>query len=244
MARFEMESIANICSPYKEKFGIPRQPNLVESSLSQISFDLTQENRECCKYLETFSHIWLFYVFHENAGRWKARVRPPRLGGNKSVGVFASRSPFRPNAIGFSVVKLERIFEEKKKLILEISGGDLLDGTPILDIKPYISYSDSVPEANKGWLEDHEWSFLDVSFTVEAERSLQKSELKYPHLRALIEDVLGQDPRPAYKRDDYAKVYAFRLYDFDIKWKVEGNRCEVLKIVSSHKRYASKDQNA
>ena len=230
MDKFELTTIAHIQSPFKEKFGIPRQANVIESSIAKVPFQLTQENREAFKLFEGFSHIWLVYIFHENIGRWKPRVRPPRLGGNKSVGVFASRSPFRPNPIGFSVVKLERIYEEKKQLILEVSGVDLVDGTPIVDIKPYIAYSDAIPDASQGWVEENEWTFLEVKFSPESETTLQQVYSKYPHLRDLIEETLTQDPRPAYKRDDYEKLYAFRLYDYDVKWQVNENHCRVLKI--------------
>ena len=150
-----IEPIAYIKNGYKEKFGVPRQSGLAPSVKSVIEFCVGFRDENCIRDIEQYSHLWLVWGFSKNENQWSPTVRPPRLGGNKRVGVFATRSPFRPNPIGLSCVKLEKIEDSKNGKILVVSGGDLADNTPIYDIKPYIPYADIVPEALGGFAEEH-----------------------------------------------------------------------------------------
>ena len=157
-------------------------------------------------------------------------MRPPRLGGNERVGVFASRSPFRPNGLGLSVVQLLGVQQQGSRLWLELSGVDLVDGTPILDIKPYVPYADSHPEARGGFAPDAPTP-MAVEFSPEAEQAIQQAQRHYPELRAFIAEVLAQDPRPAYKKgkpDD--KVYGVRLFDVNVRFQIKEPQCQVLAI--------------
>jgi tRNA (Thr-GGU) A37 N-methylase len=165
--------------------------------------------------LEAFSHVWLVWCFHAvPAGQWQPLVRPPRLGGNRRVGVFASRAPFRPNPLGLSAVKLEAI--EGCRLL--VSGVDLMDGTPLLDIKPYVPYSDCIPQATQGFARGAPEARLQVSFSPAAESQLQQ-HAHGEELRRLIVELLRVDPRPAYRVQQQGD-YAFRLHDFDLRWRV------------------------
>jgi tRNA-Thr(GGU) m(6)t(6)A37 methyltransferase TsaA len=223
---FQFETIAVIESPYQEKFAIPRQPNLVSAAKGKVILVGEANNSELVRDLAQFSHIWLLFIFHGTQTQgWKPLVKPPRLGGNKKTGVLATRSTFRPNPIGMSVVKLDKVSIENKQTILYISGLDLLDGTPIVDIKPYLPYSDAITDANAGFAQTEPQTALSVSFTKqaqkEAERLVNMLDKKYSDLTLLIEQVLKQDPRPAYKQgkeDD--KVYGMRLYDLNIQWEL------------------------
>ena len=237
--------IARVSSPYKEKFAIPRQPGLVSAATGKISLINQANNIELVRGLEQFSHIWLLFIFHATKQQgWKPLVRPPRLGGNKKLGVLSTRSTFRPNPIGMSVVKLEEITCIKKQVTLHVSGIDLLDQTPIIDIKPYIPYSDAIPSAQAGFAQEQPNKSLTVTFTLQAEKTLQQLSDKYSDLKSLIEQVLAQDPRPAYKQkktqhkaslnmpamfDD--KVYGISLYQFNIKWRlISASKIEVFEI--------------
>jgi tRNA-Thr(GGU) m(6)t(6)A37 methyltransferase TsaA len=223
---FQFETIAVIESPYQEKFAIPRQPNLVSAAKGKVILVGEANNSELVRDLAQFSHIWLLFIFHGTQTQgWKPLVKPPRLGGNKKTGVLATRSTFRPNPIGMSVVKLDKVSIENKQTILYISGLDLLDGTPIVDIKPYLPYSDAITDANAGFAQTEPQTALSVSFTKQAqkdaERLVNMLDKKYSDLTLLIEQVLKQDPRPAYKQgkeDD--KVYGMRLYDLNIQWEL------------------------
>lgn len=242
--------IGKVSSPYKEKFAIPRQPGLVTAAKGKVTLINQANNLELVRGLEQFSHIWLLFVFHATQQQgWKPLVRPPRLGGNKKLGVLSTRSTFRPSPIGLSVVQLDEITVNNKQVELHISGLDLLDKTPIVDIKPYIPYSDAIPTAQAGFAQEQPSKHLEVTFTAKTRNILQSNVDKYPNLTALIEQILGQDPRPAYKHkksqavsinsketsnealpfDD--KVYGIRLYQFNIKWRlISASKVEVFDI--------------
>jgi tRNA-Thr(GGU) m(6)t(6)A37 methyltransferase TsaA len=229
----EFNIIGQVNSPYKEKFAIPRQPGLVSSAKGTITLRGDANNPELVRELAQFSHIWVLFVFHGTQEQgWKPLVRPPRLGGNKKIGVLATRSTFRPNPIGMSVVKLDAIDIENQQVILHISAIDLLDKTPIVDIKPYVPYSDSIPHANAGFAQTQPSSDLQVTFNEHAKIALAKHSHNYPDLALFIEQVLAQDPRPAYKQgksDD--KIYGMNLYDLNIQWQMQGLTCiEVIDI--------------
>ena len=222
--------IATIETPYKEKFAVPRQPRLVPSATARIKLLGELNCMEAVRELEQFSHLWLLFLFDQNleAG-WKPTVRPPRLGGNERVGVLASRSTFRPNGIGMSAVEFRGINKEGDQIYIEVGSVDLVDGTPIIDIKPYIPYSDSVPEA-KGGYADSEPSTVEVEFSPTALailQSLPDSTVK----QAVISEVLAQDPRPAYKKNkpDH-KQYAVHLYNLNVKFTISGNLVTVTTI--------------
>jgi len=230
---FQFDSIASIESPYKEKFAIPRQPNLVSAAKGKVIFTGSANNSELVRDIDQFSHVWLLFVFHGTKEQgWKPLVRPPRLGGNKKTGVLATRSTFRPNPIGMSVVKLDKVTVENKQTIMHISGLDLLDGTPIIDIKPYVPYSDALSNANGGFAQQQPQACLKVVFSNQAKTELSQYKQYDSDLSLLIEQVLAQDPRPAYKQGKVdEKVYGMCLYDLNIQWKfVNLDTIEVLNI--------------
>jgi tRNA-Thr(GGU) m(6)t(6)A37 methyltransferase TsaA len=219
--QFSLEAIGIVESPYKEKFAIPRQANLVTAAKGRVILTGLQNNIDTIRDIEQFSHLWLLFIFHgTQAQGWKPLVRPPRLGGNKKTGVLATRSPFRPNPVGMSVVKLDKISTDKQQVVLHISGLDLLDGTPIFDIKPYIPYSDAITSAQSGYAQQPLVK-LSVTFSQQAKKELIIYQRQHSQLSILIEQVLAQDPRPAYKgvNIDTAE-YGMRLYDLNIKWQV------------------------
>ena len=230
-----LSPIGIVNSPYKEKFAIPRQPGLVNAAKGTVELLGEANNIDTVRALKQFSHIWLLFVFHGTQDQgWKSLVRPPRLGGNKKIGVLATRSTFRPNPIGMSVVKLDEIEVFEQNVILHISGMDLLDQTPIIDIKPYIPYSDSLPNANAGFAQNQPQDNLTISFSEQSTQALTKLKNEYPDLTLLIEQVLAQDPRPAYKQnktDD--KVYGMTLYNLNIQWKMlDSENIDVIQINS------------
>jgi tRNA-Thr(GGU) m(6)t(6)A37 methyltransferase TsaA len=224
--RFEFTAIATVESPYKEKFAIPRQPNLVNAAKGKIVLLGDANNHDLVRDIEQFSHLWLLFIFNATQAQgWKPLVRPPRLGGNKKTGVLATRSTFRPNPIGMSVVKLDSVeqtqIKGKQQCILHISGLDLLQDTPIIDIKPYLPYSDAISHANGGFAQTKPEVQLTVSFSEQAQVDLTQYQQKHSELALLIKQVLAQDPRPAYKKnknDD--KIYGMRLHDLNITWQV------------------------
>lgn len=228
---YKFSSIGTIHSCYKEKFGIPRQPALVASP-AIIEIDSLYSEDEAFRELENFSHIWVVFVFHETLNKkWSATVRPPRLGGNKRIGVFASRSMFRPNPIGLSVVELKKIERKGNKIILNIIGGDFLDLTPVLDIKPYIPYADAVNTAKAGYATDKPETKLEVRFFEDVKADIKKHENKYPKLEQLIIQILQLDPRPAYKAEKQIKnEYVMKLYDFDLTWRVDNDQVTVTSL--------------
>jgi tRNA (adenine37-N6)-methyltransferase len=220
--------IGHICSPFKEKFGIPRQSSLASAASATLVLDSPFNHPDAVRGLDAFSHIWLQFVFHETAERgWSPLVRPPRLGGNVRVGVFASRSTHRPNPIGLSLVELTGI-DTSHGVTLQLSGVDLLDGTPVLDIKPYIPFVESRPQARAGFV-DGPPPLLPVHWSETAQRDLDNVQTTHPGLAALIEQVLAQDPRPAYQ-DDASRCYGVHLYDLNIRFRFGDNAVEVLEI--------------
>ena len=231
---FQFEPIGIVSSPFKQKFGIPRQPGLCPHIRGSIHMQPPYDDKKALEGIEGFSHLWISFVFHQTMQQgWKAQVRPPRLGGNKKIGVFATRSTFRPNPIGLSVVKLEGIQHHRNGIEILISGMDLLDATPVLDIKPYVAYSDCISHSINGFAEDKPGQSMLVSFSNEAERICHKLLTEYPDLDRMIEEILAQDPRPAYKKTQAnTQEYAMRLYDFDIRWQVENNQTLVTSINS------------
>ncbi|MBT7301727.1 MAG: tRNA (N6-threonylcarbamoyladenosine(37)-N6)-methyltransferase TrmO [Victivallales bacterium] len=226
---YAMKPVGVVHSCFREKFGIPRQPGLVPAAEATIELLPPADQPEAVRGLDGFSHLWVVFVFHACPdGKWRPTVRPPRLGGNERVGVFASRSPFRPNRTGLSLVKLEKVVADATGVRLRVSGADLLDGTPVLDLKPYIPYAESVPEASAGFASTAPESRLTVRFSTAAEAAIAaRSDL--PRLHELIEQLLVLDPRPATRRED-DRVYGFRLYDFDVRWRVIGTEAEVVEL--------------
>ena len=230
--KFSFNSIGIIRSPFREKFGIPRQPRLARVPAKiEISGDYAR--MEAFRDIESFSHIWVIFVFHESIQQnWKPTVRPPRLGGNQRVGVFASRSMFRPNPVGLSVVELKSVNKVEQGIEIEILGGDFLDGTPVLDIKPYLPYVDAIADASGGYAMDTPVKHK-VQFTGDVEHSIKAHEADYPELRQVIEEVLQYDPRPAYQStgEEQKNSYAMRIYDFDVKWQVVNSQFLVTELV-------------
>lgn len=199
---------------------------------SEIQLVADANHPESVQDLMQYSHIWVLFLFHQNIEKgWKRLIRPPRLGGNKKIGVFASRSTFRPNNIGMSAVKLLDIKSENGQVTLLVEGLDLVDGTPVIDIKPYIPYSDSIPLASSEIAPAPPEASLNVELSPLATQFCQQRQNDYPNLRMLIEQVLAQDPRPAYKQhkvDD--KIYGIALYDLNIRWQIKDNVCLVESI--------------
>ncbi|TRW49497.1 tRNA (N6-threonylcarbamoyladenosine(37)-N6)-methyltransferase TrmO [Aliidiomarina halalkaliphila] len=225
-----LHTIATVSSPYKQKFAIPRQPGLVKHAYGVIEMLPEFSHPDFLRGLEAFSHLWIQFVFHETAAKgWSPLVRPPRLGGNQRKGVFATRSTFRPNPMGLSVVELVRV-EHGKSTRIHVRGLDLLDGTPVLDIKPYLPYADALPEAAGGFADERPDTGLGIVFSDDAEQFLQQQR-DYPQLREFITEVLAQDPRPAYQKDAHMdKDYGMHLYHFNIKWRVQNNKNYVFSI--------------
>lgn len=225
------EPIGTIRSCFKEKFGIPRQAGLVKSAEAEIRLPYAKY-REAVDGLDQFSHIWVVFAFHQAKGS-KLRVRPPRMGGAKKLGVFATRSPHRPNPIGLSAVELLEIIRDGADLVLRIRGVDLLDGTPVLDIKPYVRYADAIPRARSGWASESPKASLKVSFSAKALQQIRHSKTK--NLKRLITEILRQDPRPAFQKKKKPRTpeeshYAFRLHEFDVHWEIESSRVRVLEL--------------
>ena len=222
---FSMRVIARIHSDFSTKFGVPRQSGLVDALESTVVFEPEYRNMDALRGLEDFSHLWLVWVFDKAVRRdWSPTVRPPRLGGNRRMGVFATRSPFRPNPIALSSVKLAGI-EQTPNLgpVLHILGADLMDGTPILDIKPYIPYADAHPEALGGF------AAVPAGETLEVLIPPDMLEKMPPERREALRGVLAQDPRPHYQ-DDPERIYGFGFAGMEVRFSVEGSRLTVREI--------------
>lgn len=219
-----MEYIAHIHTQFPEKFGIPRQSGLVPA-VGEIVFEPPFRNPDAIRGIREFSHLWLLWEFSKaKQNEFHATVAPPRLGGKERRGVFATRSPFRPNSIGLSCVKLEKVrMDEEFGPVLTVSGVDLLDGTPLFDIKPYLPYADAHPEAKNGFAESYKDSRIEVIFPEELLTRLPES------LRDTAKLVLAQDPRAAYnKKPDY--VYGMAFDEYDIRFVVEKERLIVRDV--------------
>lgn len=222
---FEIKKIAQIHNDFPSKFGIPRQSGIADALKATIIFEPEYRDANAVRGLEGFSHIWLIWQFSKAVGKiWSPTVKPPRLGGNTRMGVFATRSPFRPNNIGLSCVKLDKIeYSRDKGPILHISGADLLDGTPIYDIKPYLPHVDSYPEARGGFTEQNKDYTLQVIFPEEW-LSLVPEEK-----RRALNQVLAQDPRPSYQTDA-TRIYGMEFAELEVKFKVKDNILTVCKV--------------
>lgn len=223
-----MEPIAHIRSDFPTKFGVPRQAGLVEALRAAVVFEPPCRVPEALRGIEGFSHLWLIWEFSQNRREgWSPTVRPPRLGGNKRLGVFATRSPFRPNPIGLSCVRLEGVeLDTPEGPVLHVSGADLVDGTPILDIKPYIPYADCHPEAAGGFA----GTAPEGELTVEIPSRLL--ERVPPDRREALEGVLAQDPRPSYQ-DDPERVYGFGFAGLEVRFTVKDGTLTVVDITQS-----------
>lgn len=221
----EIKQIAYIRTDFSSKFGIPRQSGLVDELEATIVFEPEYRNPDALRGIEEYSHLWLIWQFSECADKeWTPTVRPPRLGGNKRMGVFATRSPFRPNSLGLSSVKLLGVERtEKEGCVLKVSGADLLDGTPIFDIKPYLAYVDSHPEASNGFALDEKSGSVEVEINNELLETIPEEKRK-----ALIA-VLAQDPRPGYQ-DDCERIYGIEFAGFDVRFTVFENKLKVIEI--------------
>jgi tRNA-Thr(GGU) m(6)t(6)A37 methyltransferase TsaA len=224
--------IAHVRSPYREKFGTPRQSGLVDAAVGEVHFEPAFSDPNMLRGLEQFSHLWLLYVFHATMNEgWKATVTPPRLGGQTRMGVFATRSNFRPNPIGLSLVRFEGIEQQGARLVLKVRGLELLDGTPVVDIKPYLPYADARPEASGGFAAQSPGTSRRVIFTTQARAQLLALSTQYPTLESFITTLLQQDPRPAqHIRQETAREYGMLLYDLNIRWHIEGQQCVVSSI--------------
>ena len=225
MGRIFIEPIGYIENDYKEKFGIPRQSGLTENVISKITFTEDYQDPDFFREIEKFSHLWLIWYFSEvDKKEIKSTVRPPKLGGNKRVGVFASRSPFRPNRIGISCVKLVQTeFNYKEGKSIFVSGADLMNGTPIIDIKPYLPYTDSRPDASNGFALDDIYGLLEIKCSDEI-----FNKIPFDLVDGLFE-TLKHDPRPSYQNDS-ERVYGMSFSDIQVKFKVNGNELEIVDI--------------
>ncbi len=235
---FQLEVIGEIKSSFKEKFGVPRQSGLTPSSRGEIIFFPPFNNKAAFDGLEDYSHIWIQFIFHKNLSiSWRPKVRPPRLGGNEKVGVFATRSPVRPNPIGLSVVELKEVVISRNTASIVVAGADLVDGTPILDIKPYIPYADSLPDAKTGFA-DGEPQKLAVEFSGLALTTLEKTTQTYEQLKPLIVEMLQQDPRPQYQTPDSDRIYGVNIENCNVCWRylplggVDGDQRWKIEVVS------------
>lgn len=241
---YTFEPIAFMQSPFKDRYGVPRQPGLAQNAIGRIHFKKDPDLKTALKTIEQFSHLWVIFVFHNHGGKkWKPSIRPPRLGGRAKVGVLASRSPHRPNPIGISVVTIQKVLIDcEDGPVIEVKGVDLIDGTPILDIKPYIPYADSIPEANAGWAQDeierHAVAFSEMTQSFLLSMETSNARISDINLRSLIIEILEIDPRPAYlKRKEPAvdsrfwnKVYGIEISGHEVKYAFNESGIMVISI--------------
>lgn len=230
---FSLQEIGTIQSCYPDKFGTPRQPGLVPTSLATLTINREWQPEQALQGLEGFSHIWIIFQFHKNTNlRYHAKVHPPRMNG-ESIGVFATRSPHRPNPLGLSLVKIEKIEGDT----LYLSGVDLVDGTPVYDIKPYIGAVESLPESKGGWADDASTKLLEIRWSSEHLEQVSQwaKSINQPGLKQLIEDTLRLDPRPqVYKEGEekYRETHAVRFYNGDVHFAFpENGVVQVVKIL-------------
>ncbi len=225
MEELVVRPIAHIRTDFPTKFGIPRQSGLAEGLKGRVVFEKEFRNADALRGIEEFSHIWLIWAFSKALREgWSATVRPPRLGGNARVGVFASRSPFRPNPIGLSLVRLQGVEQEAEGPVLHVLGADLMDGTPIYDIKPYLPYVECVSDASGSFADAHKADRLEVLDPAGLLLLIQEDK------RAPLTEALSLDPRPAYQ-DDAARVYGFLFAGFDVRFTVSDGRLTICEIV-------------
>lgn len=222
---FSLKIIARIYNDYSEKFGIPRQSGIVESVKSKIIFEPEYRNADAFRGLEGYSHLWLIWQFSEvKQDNWSPTVRPPKLGGNTRMGVFATRSPFRPNPIGLSSVKLEKIeFTENNGPILTVSGADIMNGTPIFDIKPYLPYTDIHNDANGGFALQSKEKQVEVTFSNDVMARIPDNK------RIELIEILEQDPRPAYQNEPN-RIYGMKFAEYNVKFTVNDKILKIIEI--------------
>lgn len=220
-----MEIIARLHNGFREKFGVPRQSGLVPEIVSRVVMEEKYSVQEAFRGIEMYSHLWLLWEFHQaEREQWRPTVRPPRLGGNTRMGVFATRSPYRPNKIGLTVVQLRRVAVEDGRVVLYVAGADMMDGTPIVDIKPYIPYADSVPEASEGFTQQTKEHRLQVVFPEKWQALVPPQDLP------AVMGMLAQDPRPAYQHDP-ERIYGAPYGAVDIRFRVQGETLEVVDVL-------------
>jgi tRNA-Thr(GGU) m(6)t(6)A37 methyltransferase TsaA len=226
MSYKQLSPVAMFHSPLTSKFGVPRQSGLCPTLEGQVVFEQPFRKAEAVKGLDDFSHLWLLWGFSANKVESDGcTVRPPRLGGNRRIGVFASRSPFRPNGLGLSCVQLCKVeLHATLGPVLHVLGADLMDGTPIYDVKPYVPYADCHPEARGGFTDKTDWQTLEVEIPQEAASHFSPSQLQ------ALEDCLRQDPRPQY-HDDPQRIYGMPFAGRDVRFRVEAGRCLVVEVV-------------
>ena len=218
-----IEPVAYFKSPLKEKFGIPRQSGLAPSLEGELHFVAPYDAPEAVRGLEGFDYCWLIWGFSMNEPVSSLTVRPPRLGGNERVGVFASRSPFRPNGLGLSCVRIKSVSAG----VVVVSGADLADGAPVYDVKPYVGYADSRPQARSGFVDEHAWEPLEVIIPEDVANSLSKSDIE------AITEILKQDPRPRYQ-DDPEREYGLAYKDYNVKFSVSEGKLLVRLLERLH----------
>lgn len=219
-----MKIIARMKSDFPTKFGIPRQSGLVDSLHSMIIFEPAYRNADALRGLENFSHLWIIWQFSESVREdWSATVRPPRLGGNTRLGVFATRSPFRPNPLGLSSVKILDIESTHQGPVIHVAGADLMDGTPIFDIKPYLAYADSHPDASGGFTDQAKDFVLSVDFPEGLQNKVPIDK------RQVLTDILSHDPRPAYQNDN-GRIYGMSFSGMNVRFTVTNDCLKVLDI--------------
>lgn len=231
---FTFPAIGITHSCFKEKFGIPRQPGLAALATAEIEILPPYNDSNAFDGLEGTSHLWLQFVFHANSrNEWKPKVKPPRLGGNKSLGVFATRSPTRPAPIGLSVVKFDGMREQDGKLFVRVSGVDILDGTPILDIKPYVPYVDHAVNATNSFAPTPP-TLIPVKFTEETLQFCSDYQQQTGvDAKSLITQILQQDPRPQYQNPESNRTYGMKLLNFDVRWSylpVQSNATFMIQV--------------
>jgi tRNA-Thr(GGU) m(6)t(6)A37 methyltransferase TsaA len=227
--------IGVVHSCFTGRFGIPRQPRLVTAGEARLELYPPYAREEAFSGIEGFSHVWLLFLFHHSLGAgWRPTVRPPRLGGRKKVGVFASRSPYRPNPIGISAVELTGLDKQANGLALLLRGVDLLDGTPVLDIKPYVPYADAIPEATGGFAPSAPRKDWEIRFADRVQRRIAEEDPRGERqLRLLITQILSQDPRPGYMdRYPERREFGMRLFDLDVRWRIDEDGIQVTECTS------------
>ncbi|NLW54642.1 MAG: tRNA (N6-threonylcarbamoyladenosine(37)-N6)-methyltransferase TrmO [Clostridiaceae bacterium] len=223
--QYTFDVIARVRTPFGEKFGIPRQSGLAAEVSGEIIFEEAFRSPEALRGIEGFSHIWLVWCFSQHAEKdWQPTVRPPRLDGSTRLGVFATRSSFRPNPIGLSLVRLDGVdYEAAEGPILKVSGPDLLDGTPLFDIKPYLPYTDCRPEARSGFVTEYEWTGLAVEIPPDLLVKIP------PDQQTALREVLAQDPRPAYHRDP-ERIYGLSFAGRNVRFTVQDGIARVIEV--------------
>ena len=238
MSDIVLRAIGVVRTPFAQKFGIPRQGGLVDEIHARLELDAPYDREEAWRGIEGFSHLWLLTWFHAEKGAEQAlTVRPPRLGGNARLGVFATRAPYRPNPVGLSLVRLLRVERmENEAVCVHVAGADLLDGTPLLDVKPYLPYAEALPQATGGFAPEDGGVRLQVVWTEQGRAACALFSVRHPDLAVLVEALLARDPRPAYQRgraSETGRVYGMRVYALDVRWRVMDALAEVLDVVEA-----------